>query len=122
MGEFTSNTGESATLQEQIMQAKREISAAETEIKTADLKIKDNTAQLKKKQLEMKKTEAEYKRDSGSLGNFYAIILLILVCYGRSSTTHFFLYTPDLFLYVNLFAKKTLKHFLSLGPYLTVIH
>ena len=70
MGEFTSNTGESATLQDQIMQAKREISAAETEIKTADLKIKDNTAQLKKKQLEMKKTEAEYKRDSGSLGNF----------------------------------------------------
>jgi hypothetical protein len=79
LGEFTSNTGESATLQDQIMQAKREISAAETEIKTADLKIKNNTAQLKKKQLEMKKTEAEYMRDSDWLGNFYAIILLILV-------------------------------------------
>ena len=68
LGEFTSASGESATLQEQIMQAKQEISAAETEIKTADLKIRDNTDQLKKKQLEMKKTEAEYKRDSGSLG------------------------------------------------------
>ena len=56
LGQFTSESGESATLQEQIMQAKKEISAAETEIKTADMKIKDNTEQLKKKQLEMKKT------------------------------------------------------------------
>ena len=68
LGEFTSESGESATLQEQIMQVKKEISDAETEIKTADLKIRDNTEQLKKKQMEMKKTEAEYKRDSNSLG------------------------------------------------------
>ena len=85
LGQFTSESGESATLQEQIMQAKKEISAAETEIKTADMKIKDNTEQLKKKQLEMKKTEAEYKRDSGSLGrSLYALAFCYLLPVLRS--------------------------------------
>ena len=69
VGQFSSESGESATLQDQIINSKREIAAAETEIKTADLKIKNNAEQLKKKQIEMKKTEADYKRDSSSLGN-----------------------------------------------------
>ena len=68
VGQFTSESGESATLQDQIIKTKEEIATAETEIKTADSKIRANTEQLKKKQIEMKKTEAEYKRDSSSLG------------------------------------------------------
>ena len=64
LGQFTSESGESATLQEQIMQAKKEISAAETEIKT---------------------TETEYKRDSGSLGrSLYALVFCYLLPVLRS--------------------------------------
>jgi len=70
LGEELVEGGGSATLQEQIMNAKKEISTAETEIKAADTKVKHNTEQLKKKQIEMKKTEAEYKRDSGALGRY----------------------------------------------------
>ena len=68
LGQFSTDTGESATLENQIIRTKQSIAAAETEIKTADAKIKNNTAQLKKKEAEMKTTEAEYKKDSGALG------------------------------------------------------
>ena len=68
LGQFTTETGETATLQEQLIKTKADVAAAETEVKTAASKIKNNTEQLKKKQIEMKKTEAEYKRDSSSLG------------------------------------------------------
>jgi len=74
LGEVLVEGGGSATLQDQIMQAKEKISSAQTEIKAADTKIKHNTEQLKKKQIEMKKTEAEYKRDSGSQGKVEAAV------------------------------------------------
>ena len=70
LGQFSSEGGESATLQEQIIRIKGKMAAAQTEIKAADLKTKHNTEQLKKKQVEMKKTEAEYKRDSGAVGKY----------------------------------------------------
>eukprot|EP00092_Neocalanus_flemingeri_P004304 GFUD01004627.1.p1 GENE.GFUD01004627.1~~GFUD01004627.1.p1 ORF type:complete len:1179 (+),score=495.15 GFUD01004627.1:105-3641(+) len=70
LGEVMVEGGGSATLQEQIINTKKEISSAETEIKAADTKVKHNTEQFKKKQIEMKKTEAEYKRDSGALGKY----------------------------------------------------
>ena len=69
IGQFSTDSGGTATLQDQLMIAKNEMSTAVTEIKMADSKIKDNAEQTKKKQVEMKKTEAEYKRDSGSIGN-----------------------------------------------------
>lgn len=68
IGQFSTEDGESATLQDQIINTKREISNAGTELQTGQLKIKSNTEQLNKKKIEMKKTEAEYKRDSSSLG------------------------------------------------------
>jgi len=72
LGQFATDTGESATLQDQLIKTKADVAAAETELKTASSKIKNNTEQLKKKQIEMKKTEAVYKKDSSSLGKFEA--------------------------------------------------
>ena len=85
LGQFTTETGETATLQEQLIKTKADVAAAETEVKTAASKIKNNTEQLKKKQIEMKKTEAEYKRDSSSLGKHLLYlqtveVLIVNVC------------------------------------------
>ena len=67
VGKFDDGTGESDTLQQQLMKLKSDISKASTTIKTAEMKMKSDTAELKKAEGELKKYEKDNSKDTDNL-------------------------------------------------------
>uniref|UniRef100_H2YJF5 Structural maintenance of chromosomes protein n=1 Tax=Ciona savignyi TaxID=51511 RepID=H2YJF5_CIOSA len=61
-GLASSDTGEEASWQAQLLKAKKDISQLQTETKQSEMKLK-HKQELKSKQSELKKTEATYKQD-----------------------------------------------------------
>nr|XP_002119958.1 structural maintenance of chromosomes protein 2 [Ciona intestinalis] len=66
-GLATSDTGEEASWQAQLLQVKKDISQLQTDTKQSEMKLKHNKQELKAKQTELKKTEASYKQDQDGL-------------------------------------------------------
>ncbi|KAK7508183.1 hypothetical protein BaRGS_00000422, partial [Batillaria attramentaria] len=65
-GLSANDDGEAATLNEQLLAAKKEISTAETNTKQAQIKLKHEEQEIKKKQAEAKKTDQDYKKDQNA--------------------------------------------------------
>merc|ERR1712223_268695 len=74
VGKFDDGTGESATLQQQLMKLKSDISKASTTIKTAEMKMKSDTAELKKAEGELKKYEKDNSKDTDNLKRYEAAV------------------------------------------------
>ena len=67
VGKFDDGSGESATLQQQLMKLKAEISTALTTIKTTEMKMKHDSQELKKAESELKKYEKDNSKDTDNL-------------------------------------------------------
>lgn len=67
MGKFDDGSGESDTLQQQLMKLKSEISTASTTLKTAEMKMKHDSQELKKAECELKKYEKDNSKDTDNL-------------------------------------------------------
>merc|ERR1719295_1945039 len=70
MGKFSDGEGESATLQQQVMNLKAEMTQASTQIKTAEMKLEHDTQALKKHEAELKKYERENASDTSNLKKY----------------------------------------------------
>jgi len=66
-GLSTNQDGQDATLNDQLIAAKKDISNSETEMKQVEMKLKHAHSELKKKTGELKQTEQGYKKDEATL-------------------------------------------------------
>lgn len=65
-GLSSNDDGQDASLNNQLMAARREISNSETEIKQSQMKLKHDQQEMKKKAEELKQTEGAYKKEQQS--------------------------------------------------------
>ena len=66
-GLLESESGENATLEQQLINAKQSATQAQTEVKQCEMTLSHSKEQLNKKQNDMRSTENEYKKDSKKL-------------------------------------------------------
>uniref|UniRef100_A0A1B6GEP0 Structural maintenance of chromosomes protein n=1 Tax=Cuerna arida TaxID=1464854 RepID=A0A1B6GEP0_9HEMI len=66
-GLLSSDDGEDATLQDQLMKAKQEVSRLQTETMQCNMQLEHNRSELKNKQKDLKQGESDYARDEKQL-------------------------------------------------------
>ena len=66
-GLLETDSGENATLEQQLINAKQSATQAQTEVKQCEMTLSHSKEQLMKKQNDMRSTESEYKKDSKKL-------------------------------------------------------
>ncbi|XP_051153235.1 structural maintenance of chromosomes protein 2 [Leptopilina boulardi] len=68
-GLLENDTGENATLEQQLINAKQTATQAQTEVKQCEMTLSHSKQQLTKKQNDMRNTESDYKKDSKKLAD-----------------------------------------------------
>lgn len=68
-GLLENDTGENATLEQQLINAKQSATQAQTEIKQCEMTLSHSKEQLVRKQNDMRSTENDYKKDSKKLAD-----------------------------------------------------
>ena len=80
-GLVTNEDGEAASLQDQLMTAKKQLSEAKTTIKQCDMQLKHNTKMLNEKQNSRQTSDAAYTKDKQNHDNLEAKITQLTVCF-----------------------------------------